>query len=111
MPDNSVPSTTQRQASVPSTKPVGRSVPATKPPANSGTGGVKAPAIRPDEINMLARNTRRFTGQKLGVKLPDGRVDEIEERFFPIALIGYGGPGIPRILDRAPWTGLQIVEI
>ena len=58
-------------------------------------------------------NQRLFKDQKLGVRLPDGTVEAIEDRFLSLAVINReernNQPA--RVLDRGPATGLEIVEI
>lgn len=109
MANRNVPDTEPTKANVPDTARRSVNVPDTKH-SSSGHSSTKVEKVRPDEITRLERNPRRFVGQKLGVRHWDGSIHEIPDGTRDLAILKLD-PEIPRILDRAPWSGLEIVEM
>jgi len=99
---NSVPS----KGNVPNSRPTKTNVPNTKPVLASKTA--KQEVLVPDKVTTLDRNRRPYVGQRLGVRNVDGTVDEIKPELKDLALLLLGSP---RVKDRAPWSGLPIVEM
>lgn len=97
-----VPNTSPTAVNVPNSAPTKSNVPNSKvePPAKARTE-----VLVPDKISVLRRNRRLYTGQKLGVVHWDGSVHEITD--VSLALVA----GNSRVLDRAPWSALKIVEL
>lgn len=105
MPTN-VPNSVPTKGNVPNSRPSKTSVPNTKPVLASKT--TKPEVLVPDRVTILDRNRRPYVGQRLGVRNVDGTVDEISPELKDLALLLLGSP---RVRDKAPWSGLSIVEI
>ncbi len=102
MPKDVVPDTFSRAAeSVPDTKPKSNVdvFPDTRPPA------AKKNVIVPDAVLPAKRNWRPYTGQPLGIKLPNGSVEPFKADNSSPAVIG------GRVLDLSPLTGHPILEL
>jgi hypothetical protein len=110
MTAKNVPDTTPGKPNVPSMSRGRLNVPDTTAP-KAAAPAAKSQAIKPDAITRLPRNARPYIGQKLGVKTWDGTVKEIENN-IELAIVSWSGTvGLPRVLDRSPWTGFEIVEL
>lgn len=86
----------KKQAQVPSTRAPMGSVPDTQPSARP---------VSPVTKQVTVASSRDFTGQRIGIKLPNGAVRPIAEDQVKHALIG------GRVLANTPMTGYQIVDM
>jgi hypothetical protein len=111
-----VPSTEPSKLNVPNTEPSKLNVPNTEPKklkaSNAEPTKPNGERVKPDQVTTIPRNRRPYVGQKLGVKHWDGSVKEIPAENLRLAIVGTSGPaGSQRVLDRSPFSGLEIVEI
>lgn len=108
---SSVPSTSKPSPSVPATSKPSSSVPATRklePEVVSREDSVLIHHGRSAELSE--RNVRPYIGQPIGVRLGDS-IQQIKGDFIALATVPNSDNQGRRILDRAPWTGLEIVEM
>ena len=107
---NSSPGT---PVSVPNSGPAQKApVPRSTPAGQGGVGRhsptitAKNETVSPGEVNLIPQNRRRYVGQRLGVMTWDGSIRELVAAQVQSAVVGGS-----RILDRTPWSGLEIVEM
>jgi hypothetical protein len=78
-----------------------------------GTSAAAKGAHRRRTPPSFSPNGRLYRGQPIGVQLPNGEVEPISgERALFLATVDSDDPARPtRLLDSAPLTGLEIVEL